>query len=287
MRDVRRGESEVRRLSDPTVCAILLTADRPEYARRAVECFRRQTYTGPKRLLVIASGVYDEPRGGGDLYPDVILGVSRYEQATIGTLRNFAGEATACLDAEILIHWDDDDYSHPNRIAEQVALLQSSGADVVGYREILFWREPFGRCICRGDGLMGMRCDAHGEAWLYSNPDPRYCLGTSLCYWRKTWERKPFEATSQGEDVRFCTGLDCVGVSSLQIKIPYGSGDDSNVPNPFNTGPRMIARIHSGNTSTAYRSANPSEDRLRLAELQGSCWKRTPEWDSYCRGVCE
>ena len=77
--------------------------------------------------------------------------MSRYEQATIGTkLRNFAGEANGpAWMPEILIHWDDDDYSHPNRIAEQVALLQSSGADAtVGFREMLFWRE---------DALPGLR----------------------------------------------------------------------------------------------------------------------------------
>ena len=46
--------------------------------------------------------------------------------------------------ADILVHLDDDDYSHPNRIAEQVVLLQSSGADCVGYREMLFWQNRSG-----------------------------------------------------------------------------------------------------------------------------------------------
>ena len=263
-------------MSEPTVCAILLTADRPEYARRAVECFRAQTYQN-KRLVVFQefSRATFEPEIFAGLHVDYFRGD---QKATIGELRNAANAVGYTghvnIKPDILIHWDDDDWSHPNRIAEQVALLQSSGADVVGYREILFWREPFGSCICRGDGLMGMRCDAHGEAWLYSNPDPRYCLGTSLCYWRKTWERKPFEATSQGEDVRFCTGLDCVGVST--IIAPNGIA----FTDPMQ--PRMIARIHSGNTSTVYRP-----ELMAAIERQGGEWKRSPEWDSYCRGVCE
>jgi hypothetical protein len=195
---------------------------------------------------------------------------------------------------DIFVHFDDDDFSHPNRIDEQVALLQSSGADVVGYREMLFWREA--RCPDCGEpmkaeaGYYGMSCDHQSEirpeAWLYSNPDPRYCLGASLCYWRKTWERKPFEATSQGEDVRFCTGLKCVAITSMPVAT-FDIGKNGDPTNDPKVQPRMIARIHSGNTSTAYRSANPGEDRLRLAELQGSCWKRAPEWDSYCRGVME
>ncbi len=33
-----------RWMNEPTVCAMMLTADRPELAKRAVECFRAQTY---------------------------------------------------------------------------------------------------------------------------------------------------------------------------------------------------------------------------------------------------
>lgn len=263
-------------MNEPTVCAILLTADRPEYARRAVECFRHQTYPA-KRLFILDTGArsinWPESESRTGLWMD-----KKYAPTTIGELRNLAINEATMPDlprADVIVHWDDDDYSHPNRIAEQVALLQASGADCVGYREMLFWREA--RCPDCGEpmkaeaGYYGMSCDRQSEirpeAWLYSNPDPRYCLGTSLCYWRKTWDRKPFEATSQGEDVRFYTGLKCAGVSALS-------------PNPMD--PRMIARIHSGNTSTAYRS-----ELMAAIERQGGEWKRAPGWDSYCRGICE
>ena len=140
-----------------------------------------------------------------------------------------------------------------------MVLLQSSGADCVGYREMLFWKQP------------------DGEAWLYSNRDPRYCLGTSLCYWRKTWERKPFEATSQGDDHLFTLGLKCVSVTSIfdvhndpYIDVlPNGEADKT---------PRMIARIHAGNTSNAY---DPADMR------KASEWKRVPEWDSHARWIME
>ena len=191
----------------------------------------------------------------------------------IGYLRNFVAE-TLCKapnPPDAFVHWDSDDFSHPNRIAEQVALLRSTGADVVGYREMLFWREPE---KVRGGRLPPQFYPTYpGEAWLYSNPDPRYCLGTSLCYWRKTWERKPFEATSQGEDLRFWTGLKSIGVSSL-----------AGVPRftAYTAYPRMIASIHAGNTSTVYRP-----ELMAAIERQGGEWKRAPEWDSYCRGVME
>ena len=274
-------------MSKPTVCAILLTADRPEFARRAVESFRRQTYPA-KRLLVYDTGAEDvemdwlgdeEDSRHQDIEVLESAGVDHHgERKTIGYLRNRANAAAAERDASILIHFDDDDWSHPNRIAEQVALLQSSGADCVGYREMLFWAgqraqieiDP-SRCGPDGAGVLGI-VKSVGEAWLYSNRNPGYALGTSLCYWRKTWERKPFTATSRGEDLQFITGLKCVGVpSTFRWMGPSCSGHEDLQP-------RMIARIHPGNTSDAYKP----EALARASE-----WRRVPEWDSDARKVME
>lgn len=246
----------------------MLTANRPEMARRAVECFRAQTYSR-KQLFVL-----DTSPGAGDLplMTDAQAGeftaccTPTIKPVTIGELRNEANRVSRVVFGsdiarpDILIHWDDDDFSHPNRIAEQVALLQSSGADCVGYREMLFWRKPYS-------------CAA-GEACLYTAQNPEHVLGTSLCYWRKTWERKPFGATSQGEDCRFTAGLKVVSVSSFDMlgdlgweKLPEGH------QRRF---PRMIARIHAGNTSNAYRP----DEMARVKE-----WQRVPAWDEYCRGI--
>ncbi len=307
-------------MSEPTVCAILLTADRPEYARRAIECFRAQTYPA-KRLLIIDTGEaksisvpcevcdggrdnilpfcpgcglrYDPSRPApvmewGDWRPDL-------RGQSIGKLRNFAAShVTSC---DVIVHFDDDDISHSNRISEQVALLQSSGADAVGYREMLFWREWRGEERLSREGVrravdIMSGADPHGEAWLYSQSDPRYTLGTSLCYWRKTWERCPFPPTSQGEELVFMhSGLKTVGVSSLEMMNPWAtvacscgnryprSGAPCSKCGVYpDDKPRMIARIHSGNTSNAY---DPREMAAR------SEWRRVPEWDAYCRATME
>ena len=268
----------------PTVCAVMLTANRPEMARQAVECFRRQTYPN-KRLLVYDTGAkalhtldIDEgyapewyaQRGRPLQFEDSV--------STIGHLRNQAALFPMANDADIIIHWDDDDWSHPSRIAEQVALLQLSGADCVGYNEMLFWRalsverEKLTDAERRAFAAVEHRCAPEeatvhtgGEAWLYRNPDPRYALGTSLCYWRKAWEAHPFEATSKGEDWRFTSSVKTVGVSTFY---PTKVG-----------GPRMVARIHAGNTS----EYSPAE------MAQASEWCRVPRWYSYAAGVfgCE
>lgn len=267
-------------MSQPSVCAVLLTADRSEMTRQAVECFKAQTYAN-KRLLV-----YDT---GRKPLHDLDIGDSAWpewyaqrgpERATIGELRNLAATFPMACNAEIIIHLDSDDYSHPSRISEQVALLQSSGADVVGFSDLLFWRER-GNCDCN-HAMIGRETHeqfchslAHpGEAWLYTSPGPKPSPpGTTLCYWRKTWERNPFQATSIGEDLAFTAGLKLAAVSSLPI--------DDDPPMHANDRPRMIARIHPGNTSTAYDPRKMAAESKR----KNPAWQRVPAWDSYCAGA--
>ena len=240
----------------------------------AIRCFEAQTYEA-KRLIIYDTSKGPIVRFRGHYQHCVIGGSS----LTVGELRNEANRHSG-TDEEIIVTWDSDENSHPNRIAEQVALLQSSGADCVGYNEMLFAREKrWCDCATGKYGAHTLGCaSGPGEAWLYRNTDPHYALGTSLCYWRKTWERKPFEATSQGEDLRFIAGLKVSAVSA----IPVLSGDWWKVlaEHGYADAPRMIARIHPGNTSTAYRP----EAMLRESQKRNGMWKRVAEWDSYCAG---
>lgn len=232
-------------MREPSVCAICLTADRPELAAAAVRSFRSQTYDPIRRTLLIFDSGNDtdwyDSRCDVENEFHAIIDTQGMRQRSIGTLRNEANEYAG--GPEVLIHWDSDDLSHPNRIAEQVALLQSSGADVVGYNRMLFWREP--------------EC----EAWIYTGE----ILGTSLAYWRKTWERTPFEANHiLNEDGGF--------VSQVRAKGGKVVAEDSVLM--ANAQPRMIARIHQGNAS------NPA---YRTLKTHPNHWQRVPQWDSYCR----
>lgn len=253
-------------MTQPTVCAVMLTADRPAMAKRAVECFKRQTYPA-KTLVVMDTGNGFESAK----YESVKRWWCRdwHKGKTIGELRNLCNGYAAPSD--ILIHWDDDDYSHPSRIAEQVELLQSSGAEAVGYKNMLFWRtnDAPHAIYEEPDTWTG------DQAWLYTNHDPRYCLGTSLCYWRKTWERRPFEALPKtkggsGEDTQWLKGVRSVGETSLVISDELTGTADDGIASP-----RMIASIHGGNTQ--YYGAD-------LLERSAS-WNRVHEWDRYCAGV--
>jgi glycosyltransferase involved in cell wall biosynthesis len=261
-------------MTEPTVCAIMLTRDRPELAKRAVECFRKQTYEN-KTLLVFDSSEFPFSgqivRGMKEAYARM----ADYAGQPIGALRN---AANTLAQADILIHFDDDDWSHPNRIMEQVAFLQASGADCVGYNEMLFWREQ--KCnypVLEGDDPVTAHVKRNavygfgGEAWLYTGTRGGVpALGTSLCYWRKTWERHHFANETQGVEDHWMREKVIATTSSIHSPIESEDGSVCQLD------PRMIARIHGGNTSNGYD--------LEKHVAQGSReWKRVPEWDARVR----
>lgn len=259
--------------TQPTVCAIMLVNGREQMVRRAVKCYREQAYPN-KRLLIVNSGPMPTLAVETvDMWEPCFVGI---DTLTVGELRNHGNKyashhyVESHTRPEIFVHWDSDDWSHPNRIAEQVALLQSSGKQCVGYRNMLFLNE---RHDVRHQGLCfdDETCPCgHGAAWLYSNNDPRYCLGTSLCYWREVWERRPFpdlpkKKGGPAEDVEWLREVDSLGVNV------YPSTE-------FSPSPRMIASIHDGNT----QYYNPAE---YVARQMGTSWKRAAEWDEHARKV--
>jgi glycosyltransferase involved in cell wall biosynthesis len=221
----------------------MLVCGRPEMTARAIRSFEAQSYEQKELIHFENSG-----------------------ERSIGLLRN---QANALATGDIICHFDTDDYSHPNRISEQVALLQSSGADCVGYRDMLFWREKqIGWMPDSGKPLVSrMIPRVYGEAWLFTGPYPHYALGTSLCYWRKTWERRPFLNENQGVEEKWCAELAVASTSCFPHEQDRGQSFD----------PRMIASIHGGNTSTGY-------DLEKHVAMGSQQWRRAPiAWDDYCR----
>ncbi len=242
--------------SNPLVCCVMLANGRPEMVKRAVRCFDSQTYLF-KQLLIWNNGT------GKVFYPSGPDSAGPYwicegPKKTIGEMRNDAN--AWAIDGptpipDVLIHWDSDDWSHPWRIQEQVALLQGTGRDCVGYRNMLFWRT--------GEGL-------EGDAWMWSEMDPRKPLGTSLCYKREAWERTKFlaapnNAAATSEYYHWLKTINAFGVSSM----PDYHGERAQRP-------RMIASIHGAN-SAAYDPAD------YVANNRGTTWGRAPSWDDFCR----
>jgi glycosyltransferase involved in cell wall biosynthesis len=128
---------------------------------------------------------------------------------TIGSLRNIgSGEARG----QVICSWDDDDWSHPERVRDQVSRLIESGKAVTGYR-----------CMVFTDGA---------RRWQYRFRKDNYALGTSLCYTKAYWQRNPFPGDHIGEDKKYS-------------RRAHEQGQLTSV----DAGDLMVASIHPNNTS--------------------------------------
>lgn len=183
---------------------LCLTRNRRKLLRRAISCFRSQTHPN-RELLILADGEDVRDLVPADA-PVRLLHLSGH--AEIGAKRNLGCERAA---GEIIAHWDDDDWSAPERLDDQVARLLASGRAVTGYRSMRFT-----------DGA---------RWWLYRGAAD-YALGTSLCFRRAWWERHRFPALQIGEDNEFVRAAAATG----QLETA-------------DAGELMWATIHAGNTS--------------------------------------
>lgn len=272
-------------MTQPSVCCICLTSDRQALTDRAVKCFLAQTYER-KWLLIWDTSAQRGPSlsdGEGSPAQTVYHCFPQGRGMSIGALRNAANDAISRYVSEIFIHWDSDDWSAPTRIAEQVEMLISSQAEAVGYNQMLFWDSRHTQAVDTAGRLVGP-VNRINQAWLYTNKDSKYCLGTSLCYWRKTWEAKPFPDTSAGEDLIWTQGMETRACSALH-RSRFLSDSFGSATNSFGSAtkpeqgpiiveePRMIAEVHGGNTH--HKSI---DQQLREPEHLRQ-WKRIPDWD--------
>lgn len=170
-----------------------------------MDCWSQQTY--PSRELLILDDLdcpafSDVPR-----LPNVRL--MRLPKMTVGEKRNIA---TSRAEGDVICHWDSDDWNPADRLETQIQELVSSGKEVCGWKDILFWDL---------DGKQG---------YMYRSSNPDYAIGTTLMYYRDWAVSHPFPMANIGEDNQF------VYTARSVIHI-------------IRTPSRIIAGIHSGNTS--------------------------------------
>ena len=141
----------------------------------------------------------------------------------IGPKRNLCCEMAL---GEIILHWDDDDWSFPNRITEQVDAI-TAGPPVAGYRTIHFYDER------------------NGQAHEYRG-GAQYVVGTSLAYRRSWWQEHKFKDLSSGEDNDFRDRARAV------LAAMDGLGKMVAVTHAAGTSPRHINK-------TQWKTVDPSE----------------------------
>jgi len=173
--------------TDNMVTVICPTYNRRKYIPSLISCFLSQTYINSELVIVD-----DGPESAEDLIP--AHSRIRYVRLPDGPALTCGAKRNVCCTharGEIIVHFDDDDWQAPTRIADQVAQLQASKKQVLSYYNILYWNE---------DTQKVYRC------WPQKM---RAAHGASLCYRKNFWKQNPFwelpdaNGVPGGEDTKF------------------------------------------------------------------------------------
>jgi len=172
-------------------CIMPTTGDRRRFLPQAIKCFQRQTYPSLE-LVILCDGeddLSDLIPGGDERIHYLYLG---RERRTVGTKRNLACEQAK---GDLIAHFDDDDWSHPDRLNFQVGKLLAEGAEFCGLPLILFY------------------VISSGDVWLWQTPALLHPslwnalpAGASFLFSREYWSRSPFPDIRLGSDMAFISG---------------------------------------------------------------------------------
>lgn len=183
---------------------------------QSIKYFRAQTYQDAELMISCVSPEYPEELRRHIVYDENI--VLRWTPENLESAGEARNHVNVQAHGQIIIHWDDDDWYAPERIADEVGFLISSGKQVVGYHDMLYFRES----------------DKNFFRYRYqrSTNMPHYATGTSQCYWRDYWRRNQFKNLKIGEDSAF--SIEASQQNVLTSKDSCGM---------------LVARSHEGSTS--------------------------------------
>lgn len=121
----------------PAVSCVMPTRGHLFPARFAVDCFLKQSYPNRELVVVCASAGSEVEQYLAKLRHPQIRFFHALGAATVGEMRNAAIRHAR---GELICVWDDDDLSHPRRIATQVSGLQTFGGSAcLLARQIQWW----------------------------------------------------------------------------------------------------------------------------------------------------
>jgi glycosyltransferase involved in cell wall biosynthesis len=209
------------------VTAICPTYNRRLYIPTTIALFLAQTFTDSELLIVD-----DSEASVGDIIPAhpriryIHLPPSERPEIRghdgrmlIGAKRNVC---CAYARGEYIVHWDDDDWQGPHRIADQVTQLEKVNKQVLTYCNILYWNEA-----------TQMACSC------FPRKEMRALHGATFCYKKEWWAKHPFAEIGGGEDTRF--GTDALRNGQLHIS---------------DAGKNMVVRAHGNNDASIVDRGN-------------------------------
>jgi glycosyltransferase involved in cell wall biosynthesis len=136
-------QAAATREAAPRISCLMVTLDRLALAKHAIRSYAEQSY--PNRELVIVADGEERYRRALARYVEA-LGIGGVRiiypgtgGLTLGSLRNISIEAAQ---GEIICQWDDDDYSHPERLAIQARHMIAHAAGASFLTDHLQFIEP-------------------------------------------------------------------------------------------------------------------------------------------------
>jgi glycosyltransferase involved in cell wall biosynthesis len=207
-------------------CVCPTRQERRHFLPQVVECFLSQTYAD-KELVILDEAAsswqgefpHPEPSVHYHFIPDTGA------RMTTGRKRNAVNELTT---GEIIAHFDDDDWSHPDRLQSQFDTLFRANVDLVGYHDILYYRVN----------------DRSLWKYMYQGRPQPYATGTSQMYFKAAWRSHPFVHRVVGEDSEFsfdfCRRGRLFSEEGKKMIVAYAHASNSYVPN-FGNAPFLKA----------------------------------------------
>ena len=197
----------------PSVSCICITRNRRLFLRQAVAYFNRALLHYPSddvEMVIVDNGV---DGWNFSTFPFDGMGRSRYTHRPDlagqgGKARNLACDIAR---NDVIIHWDDDDWQHPERVTRQVKTLLTSPGDGLARTHNYYWYHMAERWACKS------------KTW---QPDigvgrSENTVGATFAYWKDTWKKTPFrENVGMAEDIAFQVDLRERGCSILDARDP-------------------------------------------------------------------
>jgi glycosyltransferase involved in cell wall biosynthesis len=267
----------------PTVSCLMVTKDRSSTARRAITCFRAQTYPNLE-LVVVEDGTDDalerhilelgDPRIRHHRLPP--------EKRPLGELRN---EAVDRASGPYVCQWDDDDLYDPERIETQMAAILALGVDACFLaRERLWWparrklaiscaRLWEGSMVCAKDRLPRYPALRRGEDTPVAEGVVRTCrvvsvdapeLYTYVCHGSNTFDESHFaEHFDVATEIWAEPGAYAERLQAMAARLPIEPKDIAHAE----TGPAAALAGPQGARTAAEPAPGPASERPRVLVL--------------------
>lgn len=222
-------------MSHPLVSLVMPTYNRARYTSIAVRCFLQQVYEN-KELIIVDDGTEPLSLPNDSRIRHIKLDV----RTSTGTKRNIGASIAS---GDIVANLDDDDWSHPYRLADQFQRLVKTDKAVTGYNASIIY-----------DETTGFFHKIKGGA-------PYYASGSSQFYWKSWWAQHPYPDVTFGEDSVFSR------IARL--------ADQLAIAEP---GKMMVVRQHPGNTAPVYLLKFP---KLAEGDISPEFFKAIANTDEY------